>query len=379
MRTVALVADAEVARRGGLETFEATVHGNPLPFAFIDVPRPAFRPTSPEHRDQVLIRVLAASCNYRDAGLMLRHRDLLERSGGNRFVHFGSDFTAVVEEVGAGVGGLQPGERVIPDATYPERGEPARSDGVPTNHATRGWLVMPAVKLRPIPRTVPATSAAVLGLNAQTAASMIRKAGIRAGHRVLVTAGRSNTSLSVLAQLEAIGAESTVLSSTPWTPAQRRGLGAPRVVLYEPAAHPFSTEPIESLAGIGPFDTVIDPFFDLFMLRVLPHLAHGGTYVTCGLKNQHLGQLADEREITHAVPVGELYRTMSELMLKNQRIVGNCIGVAQDLTTVVADLARGALTPVVDGVYPLAEAGAFLDRSFHDPERFGKVVLELEG
>lgn len=378
MKTLALVTDATAATQRGMDVLEAQVHGNRLPFAYVEMPRPAFDETEPKNHHHVLVRVTAASCNYRDAGLLLRYHELLQAAGGNRFIHFGSDFAGVVEAVGSEVEGLKPGSIVIPDATYPQSSTPSSTDGVPTNHATRGWLIMPEDKVRAVPSQADSYSLSTFGLNAQTASSMIRKAEIHAGDRVLVTAGRSNTSLSVLAQLAGMGAECTVLSSTQWTAEQRQASGNPLVAIYDRSTRPFSADPLDVLQREeADFDAIIDPFFDQFMLRVLPHLAHGGRYVTCGLKNQHMGQLLDDAEVNHSVPIQELYGALSELMVGNKRIIGNCIGESEDLTQALEAVLAGDLRPVVDSVYSVDQGHSFLSRSFDDADRFGKVVLDM--
>lgn len=377
MKSLALISSRAAAQTAGVESFTARVHGTPLDFALVDVARPDFGLRSAEHAGHVLVRVEALSCNYRDAGLMLQAQDRLRQADRPALVHLGSDFVGRVEEVGSGVRSVRRGDRVIPDSTYPVDRAPRHGDGVPSNHASRGWLVLPEDKVRAVPQTVPAVSAAAVGLNGQTAASLVRRAGVGPGDRVLVTAGRSNTSLSLLAQLAARGVRATVLSSRAWTEQERHQAGDPDVVLCDRGSVPFSDAPVAALEG-EVFDAVIDPFFDMFLLRVMPHLRHGGTYLTCGLKNQHTGQLDDEDDVLHRVPVQQLYGLLADVMVGNKAIVGNCIGLRSDLDAVVGSLADGTLNPVVDSTFDVARAREFVHRSFDAQQRFGKVVLTFE-
>jgi len=57
-------------------------------------------------------------------------------------------------------------------------------------------------------------------------------------------------------------------------------------------------------------------------------------------------------------------------------IMGSTMGNDRELDAVVQALGEGALMPVIDAVYPLAEARAAYER-LSGGDQFGKIVLRL--
>lgn len=377
MKTVVVMSALDDAQRRNMPSFEVPIHGTTLPFALVEVPQPEFDESAPENAQQVLVRMEAFSCNYRDAGILFMSYGALRSLEKPGFMHFGSDFVGIVEAVGSEVTAVKPGQRVMPDSSYPQDREPVAGDGIPTNKAGRGWLVLPESKLCPVPDNLDPVEAAALGINAQTAASMLRRAGVKAGSRLLITAGKSNTSLCVAGLAAAIGAECTVLSTSPWSEEELDAVECPNIVPVDRNSKPFSSEPLEALAAREEsYDAIIDPFFDLYFMQVMPYLAHGGTYVTCGLKNQHQAQTTTV-DLEAQVPAPDLFDVLASAMIGNKSIVGNCIGLWNDLETALEAVAAGKFHPVIDSVYSPDQAEEFLRRSFGAEPRFGKVVMDM--
>lgn len=69
---------------------------------------------------------------------------------------------------------------------------------------------------------------------------------------------------------------------------------------------------------------------------------------------------------------------MYSCIVKNLTIIGNCIGLTQDLRNALADYSAERLPVVVDSVYQKDDAAPFLRRTFADPDRFGKVVFRYD-
>ncbi len=65
-------------------------------------------------------------------------------------------------------------------------------------------------------------------------------------------------------------------------------------------------------------------------------------------------------------------------IMKNLSIVGNCIGLSDGLERALSDYAAGALLVVTDSVFTGDDVAPFLNRTFNDRERFGKVVYAYE-
>ena len=111
---------------------------------------------------------------------------------------------------------------------------------------------------------------------------------------------------------------------------------------------------------IGGFDGVIDPFYDLHLGSVMGLLAAGGRYVTCGLAGQYP---APGRQPSREVP--DLRQAIGEAVLKNIRIVGNCLGTTADLQHAIAAYRAGDLSVVIDSVYHGPARSRVLAALFH--------------
>jgi len=60
--------------------------------------------------------------------------------------------------------------------------------------------------------------------------------------------------------------------------------------------------------------------------------------------------------------------------VKNLSLVGNCIGLTRDLQAALDDFERGRIGVTLDSVWTGSQVKEFLDRTFNDPQRFGKTV-----
>jgi NADPH:quinone reductase-like Zn-dependent oxidoreductase len=343
------------------------LNGRDVRFARVPVDEPRFDPTAPEHARHALVRVAAFSLNFRDKAYCA---EMSRVCGPRSFLPVGSEFAGEVVAVGAGVTSVRPGDRVVGDYSYPTRssapgGEGVRG-GVPTNHASRGLLVLPEASLFPVPAAMPVEVAAAFALNAQTAYSMVRKLAVGPGDTVLVTAARSSASLFSLSALRAAGVRTVAVTTSAGDADRIRAAGADEVVTAaaagDLASHPELARFAHPQRG---FAGVVDPFWDVYLSRVVPLLRSGGRYVTCGVLHQG----------GDPPPPADLTGTMNEVMLHNRTVIGNCLGERDDLARAVADYAAGRLAVPIDRVYTGDDAARFVDRTFNDPARFGKVVF----
>ena len=248
-----------------------------------DIPHPNFNSESPENADFVLVRVLAFSCNYRDKAIIVRAQlDMeKEKSEGEALAFFGSDFVAIVEEVGKNVTNLSQGMRVIPNCYYPYQEYEGVGTGVVTNEASRGWLKLHKSKLLPIPDIMNDDVAASFSIGAQTSESMIRRSKVSQEDRALVCSSRSNTSLFIIKRLLSMGVSVTALTTSDWTKAELHFVKPANIITIKRGLRNWDS------VEIGKFDLVFDPFYDLNLLNSLTKLNFDGRYVTCGFKNQH--------------------------------------------------------------------------------------------
>lgn len=114
---------------------------------------------------------------------------------------------------------------------------------------------------------------------------------------------------------------------------------------------------------------VFDPFFDMNIGNALYYLQPGGTYVTCGLRDQH--PLLSNDTPSDAEPMVRGALEMS--IVKNVSILGNCLGSKEDLEKAI--LLQNRI--IIDQEYQLEKGIDFVQRSFFDSSRFGKCVLIL--
>jgi NADPH:quinone reductase-like Zn-dependent oxidoreductase len=340
----------------------------PVTCCIIETPDPAFRKDDPKKEFSVLVRIRAFSLNYRDKNRIFT---TAMKGSENGFYVVGSEFVAEVLDVGPGVTGLAPGDRVIGNNSYPSSGWDGLAPGVPTNHASKEIQVFHQAKLIKIPTSMPDEVAASFSIGAQTTYSMIRRLEIFDGANVLVTSGKSNTSLFAINALKNHKVNVYVTSSSQRFACELEQRGVKQMFVVPPECRNFveHSEIAEKVMHSGGFHFVIDPYFDLHLSRVLDAMAIGGKYITCGLYDQYLTLIQQP-----ALPKYGTGRELVTAMLKNLQITGNCIGLTSDLQKAIGDFDAGALDVIVDSVFSESQISEFLDRTYNSKDRFGKVV-----
>jgi len=366
MRMVAICGSGVRALLPNNPTIESiTIHGLPTLCGVISQRDLAFDPLAPQWSKSALVRVLAFSCNYRDLTLVL---EAIRQGASNSFFVVGSEFVGKVLAVGPEVTRLRIGDRVIGNNHY------TRFDGfegVPTSSASRELQIMHEDKLIKVPEAMPDSVAAAFSIGAQTAYSMIRKAQLAERSRVLVLSGGSNTSLFLLNALKRRPLELCAATGSPGHREQLRALGVPEVLVLPGSGQAGSASPLQTLvAEDGPFDCVFDPFFDLHLAAAIELIAPGGRYITCGL----LGQHQDIDSSAARSGAADMRAVLTRAIMNNIAIIGNNLGVTDDLAAALDDYTGGRLDVVLDSVHTGPATGAFFDRLFNARERFGKVV-----
>lgn len=338
----------------------------------IDTP---FDAASPAFADKVLVRKRAFSCNYRDKALLLKAKHKLDHLAERdelRFFTLGSEFAAEVLVVGNQVQNLAPGDRVVGNGNYPHSGYEGVRPGLPTNHGSKELEVFHYSKLVKIPEMMTDVVAASFPIGGQTTYSMIRRLNLQEGEKVLVTAATSNTSLFAISALKNVPVEVYAVTTRDTYVDRLKELGADGVFVVPRGLKSLAREKVifEHIKIQGLFNAVIDPFFDVYLGQVVDVMDLGARYITCGMYEQpHVG----DEETVKQLP-NNLNHIMSMTMMKNLQLIGNCIGNTEDLDRAIADYAAGKLEVVIDSVYQQHQESQFFDRSFNDPQRFGKVV-----
>ena len=339
-----------------------------VPLAVIEVDQPDLKRASLGHR-KVLVRVNAFSCNYRDKGIIVKHalkRSTGLRSGVTPFGFFGSDFVGTVVAKGPGVTAFEVGARVIPDCSFPVSRDGSAAPGVVTNEASKGWLVLDEAKLMEIPDVMTDEVAAGFSIGGQTAHSMVRRTVESSDERVLVTSGRSNTSQFVSWIMRHRAYPCDLISTSPWSQDELEFV-APCSVKAAPLGASWATN-----LTPGSYDVIIDPFFDLHIDASVDLLKDGGRYITCGFKNQH----PTFSEPTDAALHHDLHAVMVKAMIKNARLMGNCIGYSEDLAAALELYSNTRDMPMpIDSTYRSEDGARFLERTYNDRGRLGKALM----
>ena len=255
----------------------------------------------------------------------------------------GRELAGRVVAVGSGVTTLRPGEEVygIGEGTFAEYAPAA------------------AARLAPKPANLTWRQAAALPISGLTALQAVRDhGGVRPGHRVLIIGAAGGVGSFAVQIAKAFGAEVTGVASTGKVDLVR-SLGADHVVDYL----------LEDGLATGErrYDVVLDTGGNR-PLRVLRRaLTPTGTLVIVGAETggRWLGGI--DRQL----------RAMALSPFVGQRL-GSFIASenAADLVALTQLVESGAVTPVVDRTFPLAEAAEAI-RYLRAGRARGKVVVDV--
>ena len=315
-------------------------------------------PLKPE---QVLIKIKAFSCNYRDRSILLNISDKCKnRPSPYLFAAFGSDFVAEVVACGSDVVGFKEGDRIIPDCSYPHKNFSVA--GIPTNYASQRYHKLNYDQIIKIPNNLTDEKAAAFSIGAQTSYSIIRKLNVQKNDNILITAATSNTSLFALMKLKNRYDNIYVISSRSQFYPKLHELGVKKCI---------KIKDVKNLSeDIGGFDVVIDPFYDLHFNLLLPLMNDFGRYISCGLYMQH----HDFSKIEDSKLHRNYNTSLVHLILKNISFIGNCLGKRQDIEGALKDYENGDYDVLIDTVYTGSDLISFLKRTYINNERFGKVI-----
>lgn len=343
---------------------EITIAGKNVLCATIETQFPKIDMSIEKNKDFVLIKIKAFSCNYRDKNLIINNSENTEinmQELSSPFTFFGSDFVAKIVDKGKDVKELSVGDRVIPNCSYPVSVIP----GVVTNDASKGWLLVHKDKLLKIPNTMNDDIAASFSVGAQTSYSMIRRANIEKKDTILVYSGRSNTSLSIIKTLLNMGINNIiVLSTKKWNDDEKEFISGSELIYTEDYNDWVNQNE-------NRFDVVFDPFYDLHIEDAVKCLNYYGRYITCGFKNQN------ERFVENSDKEIQVHRLLTQIMIKNISLIGNCIGSTEDLQKQIDGFdPEDPILPIYS-VYNCEKSDDFLYDTYENKNRFGKVVMKL--
>jgi zinc-binding alcohol dehydrogenase/oxidoreductase len=218
-------------------------------------------------------------------------------------------------------------------------------------------IAVPASNVYPIPDGVTFEEAAAFPLVFETAYRMlVTRAGLQAGEWVLVWGAGSGIGSAALVIAKALGAHVIATSSSDAKLELARGLGADAVVNHETADVVEAVK--EATDGPG-VDIVVEHVGEATWERSLQAVRPYGRIAVCGAT-------------TGPNPKAALHR----IWWKQLTILGSTMGTKADFEGAYELVASRRARPVVDSVFPLAEARAAHER-MESGEQFGKIVLAI--
>jgi zinc-binding alcohol dehydrogenase/oxidoreductase len=300
---------------------------------------------------EVLIRLRASALNHLDVWI----RKGLPSVPKPRIL--GADGSGVVEALGAGATGFEPGQPVVinpgvemPDGAIHVIGE--HGDG--TNAEL---IAVPASNVYPIPDGLSFEEAAAFPLVFETAYRMlVTRAHLRAGEWVLLWGIGGGVSTAGLAIARALGARTIVTSSSDAKLGRARELGADATVNH--ATGDVKAFVREATEGHGA-DVVVDTVGEATWRTSLDVAARDGRIAVCGATSG-------------PNPPAALHR----IWWKQLTILGSTMGTKADFEGAYELVASRRALPVVDEVVPLADIRAAHAR-LEAGEQLGKIVLAI--
>ncbi len=327
--------------------------GGPEQLRLEEIPDPTPAP------GEVVVALRAAALNRRD--VLIRSRP--QMAAMMPFIP-GSDGAGVVAAVGAGRSRVKEGDEVVINPAlawgYSER-QPSPDFqilGGPTNGTYATLIRIPADNVFPKPAHLSFEQAAAFPLAGLTAwRALISKAGLLPGERVFIPGAGSGVATFAL-QIARLAGARVYVTSHCYDKVQRAlELGAEEAVNYTCSDWP---ERIRQLAG-GGVEVVLDSVGSATFNHGLDLLLPGGRLVTFGTTSGS----------STGFEIRQLYH-------KHLSVLGTTMGSPQDFGEMLSAVGSGNIKPVIDRIFPLAEAGA-AHEWLEQGEHFGKIVLSIEG
>lgn len=332
-------------------------HGDAGVLEFLDWPEPEPGP------GEVLVRVRACALNRRD---IWARRGLREK----RLPHIlGTDIAGEVAALGPGVQGLTVGAKVL---LYPvltcgccafclSGEENACSELKVLGGAVDGGyaelITVPEKNVFALPAGLTFTEAASIPVAFLTAWHMlVTRCRVRPGEVVLVVGGASGIGTAAIQIARLFGATVIATAGSDDKRQRCRDLGADHTVDHykQPVA-----EEVRRLTENRGADVVFEHVGPATWTESLRALARKGRLAICG---QTTGN--------------EVTLDLMGFFSQNQTIHGTFIGTGSEFFELLRLVSAGRLRPVVDHVFPLAEA-AKAHRRMEEGEHVGKIVLSV--
>lgn len=334
-------------------------HGGPEVLKYIDYPDPVPRP------NEVLVRVKACALN---------HLDLWVRRGipGVPFPlpHIpGSDVAGEIAQIGADVTTVRVGQKVVltPGIScgkcaacisgQDNRCRQFTNLGYMIDGGCAEFVRVPVVNCMPYPENLSFEEAASIPLVFQTAWHMlVARAELQPGEDVLVLGAGSGVGSAAIQVAKFLGARVIATAGSTEKLQKAVELGADHLINHKTQK---IREEVRRITGKRGVDVVFEHIGTATWDESIASLAPAGRLVTCGATTGYDAKI-----------------DLRFLFSRQLSLLGSYMGTKFELQTVMKLVAAGRLKPVVDRVFPLAQAAAahaYLESS----SQFGKVVLKV--
>ncbi|CAH1059236.1 zinc-dependent alcohol dehydrogenase family protein [Paenibacillus pseudetheri] len=308
---------------------------------------------------EVLIRMRAASLNYRDLVVL---SGLMPIEVKFPFIPL-SDGAGEIVAIGQGVTRFQVGQRVAGNFQQrfiggnPRPGVLEESLGGPLNGVAAEYVVLHEDGVVPIPDHLTYEEASTLPIAALTAWSMlIEYGGLQAGDTVLLQ-GTGGVSIFGLQFSLMAGARVIITSSSNNKLERAKALGAWQTINYSEVPD-WDKAALELTGGV---DHVLDVGGAATMGKSISALRTGGTVSMVGFLS---GLTIPEYDV-------------SSILHKAATVRGSQVGNRDHFEKMNRAIAHHRLHPVIDRVFPLDRIGEAFALLAEGKQYFGKIVVQI--
>lgn len=315
-------------------------HGGPehVLVETVDRPHPA--------AGEVLVRVAACAVNHLDIfvrrGMPGVPVPLPHTSGG--------DIAGWIDELGAGVEGLEPGAPVLVDPAVPGG---AIGENAPGGLAE--YVVVPAANLIPLDDAERLVEMAALPIAYGTARRMLlTRGGLEAGETLVVVGASGGVGVACVQLAKRQGARVIACTSSDAKAERLRALGADECVVAPDGAY---GKRVWDLTGRAGADVVVDYTGVETWPQSLRSVRSGGRLLTCGATTGY-----------------DAVTDLRYLWVREIDIRGSDGWARADLLALRDLVQSGALRPVIHAIHPLSNAREAL-AELEQRRAFGKVVV----
>ena len=316
--------------------------------------------------DDVIVRLKAAALNGSAMGMRQSRgagRSCLPRVAG-------SDGAGVVAAVGSAVADLKAGDAVC---LYPQSGcgacracrsgrqalcEQPRLLGETVHGTFAEYIRLGALDCFPLPAGFSYEQGAASAVDFLCAWRMlITNAELKPGELILIRGIGGGVAIAALQLALRLGAHAIVTADSPAKIAQAKALGAAHGIDEQREDFPPAVRRLTAKHGA---DVVVDCIGGENWPKSFAALARDGRLVTCGAS-------------AGAQPVTDLRR----IFWHHLKVFGSSLGSRDEMRQVLNFLASTGTKPVIDKVFPLAQA-ALAQQHCAAGQHFGKIVLHID-